>query len=462
MDINLADGVDIAAQTIITGRGCAIGQSGSGKSFLAGVIAEELCRSGMPFCVLDIEGEYSSLRSVSKKVIVVGGESGDLGLDVDFERLFEASISNDMPVVMDLSDAMDKNEVAQKALGALYSVESKMRRPYLVMVEEADKFAPQVVGVRDNMVEEISVRGRKRGIGLFITTQRPANISKNVLAQCSYGFVGKLTIENDLNALRILIGSSDRLASLTRLGTGEFMMFGLKEAGPFKVKSRSAPHIGMTPSISTYRPENSKVASIIRELKLESATERRTMKPRQKAAETMIKSLHANITRADAEAYAGKVSRRMFIFFGKTRENVDSIYHVYVPVWLCVIRMPTLWKNEYREYRCIVGGKRSLLRLKGRIRELVVSNEKKGSASAYMRYLSKSDVLVEDADASDAEVLHGMDSKKARSVIRRLFPDASIASMKEVHIPSYRITLRQGNRVRVFGIDGVYGKKLAV
>ncbi|MDE1860036.1 MAG: DUF87 domain-containing protein, partial [Candidatus Micrarchaeota archaeon] len=83
MEINLSENVNIDAQTIMTGRGCAIGQSGSGKSFLAGVIAEELCKAGLPFCIIDTEGEYSSLKSMSKNVIVVGGENGDVSTDID-------------------------------------------------------------------------------------------------------------------------------------------------------------------------------------------------------------------------------------------------------------------------------------------------------------------------------------------------------------------------------------------
>jgi type IV secretory pathway VirB4 component len=76
----LGKGLDIDVQAILTGRGCIIGQSGSGKSFLMGVIAEELCRLNMAFCVIDTEGEYSSLKSMFN-VIIVGGDNKDIELD---------------------------------------------------------------------------------------------------------------------------------------------------------------------------------------------------------------------------------------------------------------------------------------------------------------------------------------------------------------------------------------------
>ena len=79
-----------------------------------------------------------------------------------------------LPIVLDLSDTADSEAAVLSALHALYQVESKVRKPYLVLVEEADKFVPQVISGKENAIEEISVRGRKRGIGLFITTQRPS------------------------------------------------------------------------------------------------------------------------------------------------------------------------------------------------------------------------------------------------------------------------------------------------
>ena len=163
MEINLAEGVGISAQTVMTGRGCAIGQSGSGKSYLAGVLAEELCRLGMPFLVVDTEGEYASLRSLCN-VIVVGGERGDLALDVDFSRLFRASIEDKLPVVLDLSDTIEKKEVASRALSELYEVESRLRKPYLVLVEHCGIFYSTTCQLRymDFVVMERGIRSTRR------------------------------------------------------------------------------------------------------------------------------------------------------------------------------------------------------------------------------------------------------------------------------------------------------------
>ncbi len=247
MQINIADGVDIDAQRIMTGRCCVIGQSGSGKSFLIGVLAEELAKAKLPFLIIDTEGEYVNLGKAYGLIVVGSGIEANVGFDTDYTLLFRQSIQAKKPVIIDVSDVIDQKHEVFSALKALYSVEEELRSPYLIIIEEADKFVPQIVKSSINMVEEISIRGRKRGIGLLVATQRPANISKNVLAQCSYGFIGRLTIENDFDSISILLENRKRMEEVARLSTGEFLPFGLGIEQIFKVKPRGIVHSGSTP-----------------------------------------------------------------------------------------------------------------------------------------------------------------------------------------------------------------------
>ncbi len=222
VNINVSEGKNVPAQTIMTGRGCIIGQSGSGKSYLAGVIAEELCRLKLPFCIIDPEGEYFPLRNAFQ-LIIAGGAKGDVGLDVDFHALFKSSIQNSLPVIIDMSEIDRKDDVLNSVLSELYLVEEELTTPYPVIVEEADKFIPQK-GRANKMLEEIAVRGRKKGIGLMIISQRPANIDKNVLSQCSYGFIGKLVIENDIGAVSIFFPRQE-LREIAKHNPSEFSSF---------------------------------------------------------------------------------------------------------------------------------------------------------------------------------------------------------------------------------------------
>ena len=454
MEINLAQGVDLDAQTVMTGRGCAIGQSGSGKSFLAGVIAEELCESRMPFCVIDTEGEYSSLKG-KFSVIVVGGERADLGLDINFSGLFSSSIANDIPIILDISDAVDKQAVAYSALSALYQVEDRLRKPYLILIEEADKFAPQAAGsAKTNIIEEISVRGRKRGMGLFITTQRPANISKNVLSQCSYGFVGKLTIENDLNALRILFGRKEKLTEVTKLKTGEFMAFGIGRDSAFRVKNSGAKRMGSTPSLESYKPASGKVNSILKELKSENALRKEDKKPE---GSKQINAIEAEFSMDQARKYAQGISKRRFILFGAATERIDSIVLQYLPFGLCTLRIPTNHRSEYLEYHCLINGKSQLTRLENGITTLAGGTGKDN----YRKYLAKDTPQFERIAAAKSDILPAtLSASKARTCIRKLLPEAILDDFQIIHLPIYKITLRKENRVRIFVLDGKFGKKI--
>jgi len=457
MEVNLSQGLDIDVQDVMTGRGCVIGQSGSGKSFLAGVVAEELCKAELPFCVIDTEGEYSSLKGMFN-VIVVGGEHQDLGLDSDFSRVFGASIQSQLPVVLDLSDVVEREEIAYKALEALYRLEDKLRKPYLVMIEEADRLAPQVVHAKANIIEEISVRGRKRGIGLFITTQRPANISKNVLAQCSYGFIGKLTIENDINAIKILFEDKRKLAQITRLGTGEFIPFGLEAEDSFKVKPRQAKHTSATPYVD-YSPINEKVSIVLSELKVVRPGPGLAQK-RPSTGSASIEAIPVSFSPDSAKEYAERMESRKFVIFGNSTEKIDCIELRYMPLGLCSIRIPTNRNNEYLEYYCIIDAKYRLARLDNGVKPLTEDAIQKYAKSDYKAFLRKEGPRLETVQVQKGDLPEPLDIKQVKVCIRKYFHTSTLMEFRNIYLPAYSITLRKDNKVRVFGIDGMYGRKI--
>jgi hypothetical protein len=324
------------------------------------------------------------------------------------------------------------------------------------MIEEADKFAPQVVGKGENIIEEISVRGRKRGMGLFITTQRPANISKNVLAQCSYGFIGKLTIENDLSAVGILFGDRSRLTEITRLHTGEFMPFGLDYQAQFKVKSREARHIGATPSIEQYRPSGSSFSSIIRELKGGASLKKTPSESRA----LRIHAIPVSFSMDSARGYAEKIARKRFIFIGSAEENIDSVALEYLPLGLCVIRVPTGRKNEYDERVCLLNSKYEFTLINKRMKFLdAIRNSENGINPK--KYALKETPQVDQVYAFKDSIIEGsINRKRAASRISRIFQDSALTSFQIIYSPVYRITLRKGSKVRVFTIDGIYGRNI--
>jgi len=415
----------------------------------------------MPFCVIDTEGEYSSLKSIFN-VIVVGRENQDVGFDVNYTKLFRSSIVNDVPVIIDVSDAIDKKEIAYKALEALYELESEIRKPYLVLIEEGDKFAPQTASKTRNIIEEISVRGRKRGIGLLVATQRPANISKNVLSQCSYGFIGKLTIENDLNAIKILFEDREKLVEITRLKTGQFIPFGLEYNKKFQVKGRSVKHMGLTPTIGDGRPIDIKLSKILNDLK-GAEKERLRIKKEGPIEPVEIFAITNSFTARDVNGYVEKIKKKQFGIFGKTTENLDTIKLEYMPLGLSNFRIRTGKKNEYLEYWTLIDENGELIRLDRGIRSIVQDDLAKAAKWGYKDYLNKESPVIEKIEVNKSDLLKtNIDQKHVRKSLIRFFPDAIFVDFKLMYVPIYRIVLKNDNKVRVFVLDGIYGKEVEI
>src|SRR5660397_268968 len=173
---------------------------------------------------VDTEGEYFSLKE-KFQMLWVGGEEADVNIEIDFYDLITKSINNNVSLILDVSDALDQRKVVSDFAGKLYKIENQVRQPYLLIVEEADKFVPQS---KDSLkeIEEISKRGRKRGLGLLVATQRPSLVNKNVLSQCANQFIGKLTTENDLKAVDLFFADRKELEILHKLSIGEFFVMG--------------------------------------------------------------------------------------------------------------------------------------------------------------------------------------------------------------------------------------------
>jgi len=243
---------DVSADLIATGRTCVIGSSGSGKSYTVGVICEELCKNKVPFVIIDIEGEYSGLKEKYEAVWVGEGKGCDLRWSsrVDLKHL--AQYAPDCPpLILDLSEADRPREKVSQFLIAIYREISRRRTPYLVILEEADRFSPQS-GERLPIFDEIARRGRKRGLGLMLCTQRPSLVDKNILSQCANQLIGKLVIKNDLNSVAQFFPGHALLNQLTTLSPGEFFALGGLGPEPMRVKmrARETRHGGITPKLN--------------------------------------------------------------------------------------------------------------------------------------------------------------------------------------------------------------------
>ena len=167
---------------------------GVGKTHFMRRLAEEMGRNQLPFVFCDPVGVAWGLRSSAdgKKpgipVIIFGGEHGDVPLDPMSGSLVADFIVEERPsVVLDMSTFRTKADQRRFVTDFAERLYRKNREPLHLFLDEADEYCPQrpqrgyerMLGA----MEELVRRGRARGIGVTMATQRSAVLNKDVLTQ---------------------------------------------------------------------------------------------------------------------------------------------------------------------------------------------------------------------------------------------------------------------------------------
>lgn len=194
-----------------------LGKKGRGKTHTAAVLAEGLIKSGVPTTILDPTGAWYGLRSSADgkaaglPVVIFGGEHGDAPLAPTMgTRIAEILVERRFPAVLDLS-VLRKNERRRFAADFLETLYQLNRLAHHVVIDEADEVAPQraYAGVERLLgaTEDIVRRGRIRGLGVSMISQRPAALSKSVLSQVDALIVLGLTAPQDVAAVADWVSS---------------------------------------------------------------------------------------------------------------------------------------------------------------------------------------------------------------------------------------------------------------
>jgi hydroxymethylpyrimidine pyrophosphatase-like HAD family hydrolase len=113
------------------------GEPGTGKSWLAGLLCEQLILQGYCLCLIDPEGDYRSLEALPN-VILLGGDD-----PVPQARDLVRTLRHpDVSVVVDLSKLSheDKRRYAQHMLPTLAALRRRTGLPHKILVDEAHYF----------------------------------------------------------------------------------------------------------------------------------------------------------------------------------------------------------------------------------------------------------------------------------------------------------------------------------
>jgi hypothetical protein len=289
--------VELDLQELVTGRTFLCAISGAGKSHTDRRIIEQIFGQ-VGVLVVDVEGEYASLREKFPFLII--------GKDVPLvpeaaEFLADQVLAEELSVIVDGSDPnLDDatfQEFVQRFLDRFIALETAKRKPYLVILEEADELAPEHNFARSlcgPAIKKLAKKGRKRGIGIIVVTQRPASVEKGVISQCRNKLIGQLDWDPDKEVVhkfaRIPTEITDKLAAFKR---GDFYVSGdfVAKPGVVHVGSIVTKHVGETPEVVPPAPKE--LAAILAQLteKLPAITQEKLVPevPRVAEIEARIK-----------------------------------------------------------------------------------------------------------------------------------------------------------------------------
>jgi hypothetical protein len=233
------------------------GNSGSGKSFLLRRLLEQSA-ANVQQIIIDPEGDFASLDEYGH--VVIDANRSEAELVAIAERVRQQRVSCDLN--LESLDIDQQMRAAATFLNALFDAPREFWFPSLVVVDEAQLFAPAAAGEVDDAARRVSLgamtnlmcRGRKRGLSGILATQRLAKLAKNVAAEASNFLMGRTFLDIDMQRAADLLGIDRAKAEQFRdLERGHFIALGpalsrrplTVAIGPVQTHAR-----GSTPSIT--------------------------------------------------------------------------------------------------------------------------------------------------------------------------------------------------------------------
>ncbi|MCW2249123.1 hypothetical protein M2352_004783 [Azospirillum fermentarium] len=208
------------------------GNSGSGKSHLLRRLVEQSA-AWVQQIIVDPEGDFVTLADRFGHVVVDAADHTEGALQGIAGRVRQHRVS----VVLNLEglDTEAQMRAAAAFLGGLFDADRDYWYPVLVVVDEAQLFAPAAAGEVSDEARKLSLgamtnlmcRGRKRGLAGVIATQRLAKLAKNVAAEASNFLMGRTFLDIDMARAADLLGMERRQAESFRdLERGHFVALG--------------------------------------------------------------------------------------------------------------------------------------------------------------------------------------------------------------------------------------------
>ncbi|GLK71136.1 ATP-binding protein [Ancylobacter dichloromethanicus] len=228
---NAGQPVRLDLEELLSTRLLVQGNSGSGKSHLLRRLLEQSA-GHVQQAIIDPEGDFVGLAERFGHVVIDAERTAG-----EIQRIAARIRRHRASVVFNLEglDADAQMRSAAAFLNGLFEADREYWFPMLVVVDEAQLFAPAGGGEISDEARRISLsamtnlmcRGRKRGLAGVIATQRLAKLAKNVAAEASNFLMGRTFLDIDMARAADLLGMEKRQAESFRdLNTGSFVALG--------------------------------------------------------------------------------------------------------------------------------------------------------------------------------------------------------------------------------------------
>lgn len=176
---------------------------------------------------------FSWLEKLTNRILGSSAENGKAGVKIiDFSEV----PSDILPLIVSL--------VARVSFSVQQWTPSELRHPIALLCDEAHLYIPQrsmadsADDVSIDIFERIAKEGRKYGVSLVVISQRPSEVNKTMLSQCSNFVSMRLTNAEDQGVIKRLLpdslgGFSDILPTLD---TGEALIVGDASLLPSRIR----------------------------------------------------------------------------------------------------------------------------------------------------------------------------------------------------------------------------------
>ena len=257
LDIDHVLGWEVA--DLVGQRIAVLGISDSGKTNSVSVLAEELLPV-LPLTIIDIEGEYFGLKEHFDLLVAGRSEHAEVPLfKENAASLAEVSIARRISIILDLSE-YEPEEIQEILLAyfeRLWTLAGVHKIPYEVIIEEAHEFVQQGKSTPlKALLTRFALRGRKRGIGVVLASQRSAKVEKDLLTQSNILLLHHVIHPIDLSVYKDLIPLLPKEVEqqVRALGKGAAYVIRGEQVARVQIRKRHTFHAGATPMLGSMPP----------------------------------------------------------------------------------------------------------------------------------------------------------------------------------------------------------------